>query len=83
MSKMTSKICKHCEYFNWKLSGSRNWGECLNPEVLSSTRLSLKLVDLERADLDEVRQYARIHFDEDNFGCILFEHAESDRGQNK
>lgn len=81
MTKTGPKICKHCKHFNWKLSGGQNWGECQNPDVLSSTRLSLKLVDLEKAALDEVRLYARIHFDEDNFGCILFEHAEFDRGQ--
>ena len=66
-------ICKNCKYFYWKLSGSRNWGECQNPKVQSAIRLSLKLVDLGKPELDEVTTYARIQFDEDVFGCILFE----------
>ncbi len=71
-------ICKNCKHFFWKLTGSRNWGECLNSKVQSSIRLSLKLVNLGKPELDDVRTYTRIHFDEDSFGCILFEENEEE-----
>ncbi len=74
-------ICKNCKHSNWKLSGSRNWGECLNPKVEPLLRISLAHVDIPsaktsteyKAGIDEITTYARIQFDEDIFGCTLFE----------
>lgn len=33
--------CKTCKYFNWKLSGEKNWGECQNLRNIEATRISL------------------------------------------
>jgi hypothetical protein len=41
-------ICKNCEHFNWKFSGLRNWGECLNPNVQDALGLSLKLESISK-----------------------------------
>lgn len=83
---MTS-TCKDCRHFNWKLSLSRNWGECLNPQAIM--RISLKLTDwgkvegietLEqyKAIQREVAKYARVQFEEETFGCIHFEESQLD-----
>lgn len=65
--------CKTCKHFNWKLSGEKNWGECQNLRNIEATRISLKLVDLDRNGLDEVRKYARFNFDEDKFCCDMYD----------
>lgn len=64
--------CKTCKHFLWKLSGSKNWGECQNLRNIEATRISLKLVDLDKTGLDEVRNYARFNFDEDSFCCDMY-----------
>ena len=70
---MSNATCKNCVSFNWKLSASKNWGECLNETVQNSIRLSLRHVNISKPDMDEVQKYTRIHFDEDLFGCRFFE----------
>ena len=65
--------CKTCKHFNWTLSGEKNWGECQNLRNIEATRISLKLVDLDKVGLDEVRNYARFNFDEDKFCCDMYQ----------
>jgi hypothetical protein len=65
--------CKTCKHFNWKLSGDKNWGECQNVRNIEATRISLKLVDLDKIALAEVRNYARFNFDEDKFCCDMYQ----------
>ena len=64
--------CKTCKHFNWKLSGDKNWGECQNPRNIEATRISLTLVALDLAGLNKVRNYGRVHFDEDKFCCDMY-----------
>ncbi len=71
--------CKTCKYFNWKLSGNKNWGECQNLRNIEATRISLKLVSLDKIALDEVRTYARFNFDEDKFCCDMYMDVPSGR----
>ncbi len=81
-------ICKNCKHFNWKLSGTKNWGECLNPKVVM--RISFRLVNLENISAiktpaeykkaqDEIANYARIQLEEDTFGCIHFDLDEHEK----
>lgn len=65
--------CKTCKHFNWKLSGEKNWGECQNLRNIEATRISLKLVNMDKANLSEVQNYARFHFDEDKYCCDMYE----------
>ena len=73
-----SQICKDCRYFNFKSSGDKSWGQCLNPFVVEATRVSLTHVDINPAQREEVKIYARIYFDENSFGCIHFGPEERD-----
>lgn len=65
--------CKTCKHFSWKLSTNRNWGECLNPKVIAMTRISFRHIEVTPQLRKEINTYARIQFDEDEFGCIHFE----------
>ena len=75
--------CKFCKHFNWKLSSEKNWGECLNPVVLDSIRISLPHVNEiynhpePKKLIADIMGFARVQFVEDDFGCIHFEKKES------
>jgi len=74
---MVGETCKTCEYFNFKVSGTYAWGNCLHPEVMEVQRISFSQVD-EIFDhpepekfRDAVKKYAKILYREDVFGCRL------------
>lgn len=75
-TEKTTGTCKACKHFNWKLSTSKEWGECLNPTVLDAIRISWRHVwglHSHPELLKEIDDYARVQFVEGEFGCIYFE----------
>jgi hypothetical protein len=70
------RTCKTCDQFNFKVSADHAWGECLNPIVIDSQKISLSLVNevFEHPDpanlKTAIQNYARILYREDTFGCI-------------
>ena len=74
--------CATCKYFQFKFSGEHAWGQCLHPQLLER---EIVMMDLDRIDLTQnmtteeryvfnqnVKDYGRIYFREDAFGCILW-----------
>jgi len=72
---MSGLFCKTCNHFNFKVSGDFAWGECLNPAVQNSQRITYSHVheifnhprpkDL----MTDIDLYGRILYREDTFGC--------------
>lgn len=71
--KQGQVICGNCKWWNFEVSASQSWGECLNPKVQEACRISAGLVDIPMAYRQEINSYARIRFEETHFGCIYFE----------
>jgi hypothetical protein len=84
---MPDKTCETCRYFNFKVSGEDSiaWGNCLSEEVQGSQYISLSLVHeiFEHPEPEKLREairnYARIEYREDIFGCRFWEAQD---GQN-
>lgn len=74
---MTEHICANCCWWNFKVSAEKSFGECLNPKVGDNIHISWSLVheiyELPEEVRTAIKQYARVYFEEDNFGCIHFE----------
>ncbi len=73
--------CKDCDWFNWKVTTDKSYGECINPKngdekamYVSATKLDFEKFG---ADIhvvrEEIKNYAVIMFDEDIMGCVNFE----------
>jgi len=84
------KICGTCTHWNFKVGTDKNWGECLNPDVIAASYVSLTksvmavtlATTLSNADLNtlihQISQNARIYFEENGFGCIHYVRGSDD-----
>lgn len=73
-------ICVTCKYFQFKFSGEHSWGQCLQPTMLNREIMRISFDpprDMTKEDLallqQDLRNYGRVYFREDMFGCILHE----------
>lgn len=72
--------CATCKHFQFKYSGDYSWGQCLQPQMLNRDIMQIKFDpprDMTKENLtilrQDIRNYGRVYFREDMFGCILHE----------